>query len=153
MARPVSRVSVALQVDNRMRAWYLGNMAMGLLYTCSLGDIQADAPVALVQNRRQNGADVMEVVPMDHQLPGQREQAYSFQLLTFASCVPSQHAFTPICLQGEFAHRRTRKPSEKAGSRRNVNGGRIGWPDHEYSGHCWATTATAMEAVLCSCHL
>ena len=59
-----------------MRAWYLGNMAMGLLYTCSLGDIQADAPVALVQNRRQNGADVMEVVPMDHQLPGQREQAW-----------------------------------------------------------------------------
>lgn len=82
--------SLALQVDNRMRAWYLGNMAMGLLYTCSLGDIQADAPVALVQNRRQNGADVMEVVPMDHQLPGQREQACSL------TCLPVQHVLDPV---------------------------------------------------------
>ena len=61
-------------MDNRMRAWYMGNMAQGLLYTCTLGDIQADAPVALIQNRQQNGAEMMEVVPMDHQLPGQREQ-------------------------------------------------------------------------------
>ena len=28
------------QVDNRMRAWYQKNMAVGLLYTCSLGEVQ-----------------------------------------------------------------------------------------------------------------
>lgn len=64
----------AVQVDNRMRAWYIKNMSVGLLYQCSLGDLKLDAPVALLQNRRHEGVDFMEVVPMEHQLPAQRDQ-------------------------------------------------------------------------------
>ena len=63
-----------LQVDNRMRAWYIKNMSVGLLYQCNLGDLRLDSPVALLQNRRQDGVDFMEVVPMEHQLPAQRDQ-------------------------------------------------------------------------------
>lgn len=63
-----------LQVDNRMRAWYIKNMSLGLLYQCNLGDLRLDSPVALLQNRRQDGVDFMEVVPMEHQLPAQRDQ-------------------------------------------------------------------------------
>lgn len=63
-----------LQVDNRMRAWYIKNMSVGLLYQCSLGDLRLDSPVALLQTRRQDGVDFMEVVPMEHQLPAQRDQ-------------------------------------------------------------------------------
>ena len=63
-----------MQVDNRMRAWYIKNMSVGLLYQCSLGDLRLDSPVALLQNRRQDGVDFMEVVPMEHQLPAQRDQ-------------------------------------------------------------------------------
>ena len=62
------------QVDNRMRAWYIKNMSVGLLYQCSLGDLRLDSPVALLQNRRQDGLDFTEVVPMEHQLPAQRDQ-------------------------------------------------------------------------------
>ena len=57
-----------------MRAWYIKNMSVGLLYQCSLGDLKLDAPVALLQNRRHEGVDFMEVVPMEHQLPAQRDQ-------------------------------------------------------------------------------
>ncbi|DBA98922.1 hypothetical protein WJX77_006198 [Trebouxia sp. C0004] len=64
----------AVQVDNRMRAWYIKNMSVGLLYQCSLGDLRLDSPVALLQNRRHEGLDFMEVVPMEHQLPAQRDQ-------------------------------------------------------------------------------
>ncbi|KAL3135970.1 PSII 6.1 kDa protein [Trebouxia sp. C0010 RCD-2024] len=64
----------AVQVDNRMRAWYIKNMSVGLLYQCSLGDLRLDSPVALLQTRRQDGVDFMEVVPMEHQLPAQRDQ-------------------------------------------------------------------------------
>ena len=35
----------ALQADNRIRAWYMSNMAVGLLYECNLGDIKPDCPV------------------------------------------------------------------------------------------------------------
>ena len=66
-----------MQVDNRMRAWYIKNMSVGLLYQCSLGDLRLDSPVALLQNRRQDGVDFMEVVPMEHQLPAQRDQVTS----------------------------------------------------------------------------
>ena len=50
------------------------NMSVGLLYNCSLGDLRPDAPIALLQNRRHEGVDFMEVVPMEHQLPAQRDQ-------------------------------------------------------------------------------
>ncbi len=63
-----------VQVDNRMRAWYIKNMSVGLLYQCSLGDLRLDSPVALLQNRRHEGLDFMEVVPMEHQLPAQKDQ-------------------------------------------------------------------------------
>ncbi|KAK9825886.1 hypothetical protein WJX81_001066 [Elliptochloris bilobata] len=64
----------AVQVDNRMRAWYQKDMALGLLYSCTLGHVRPDCPLALIQNRRADGADFMEVVPCEHQMPGQREQ-------------------------------------------------------------------------------
>ncbi len=32
-------VCMRAQVDNRMRAWYQKNMAVGLLYSCSLGEV------------------------------------------------------------------------------------------------------------------
>lgn len=70
-----------MQVDNRMRAWYMTNMNVGLLYNCSLGDLRPDAPVALLQNRHQDGVDFMEVVPMEHQLPAQRDQVSHHQSL------------------------------------------------------------------------
>ncbi|KAK9918510.1 hypothetical protein WJX75_004610 [Coccomyxa subellipsoidea] len=63
----------AVQVDNRMRAWYQKNMAVGLLYTCSLGEVRPDCPVALIQNRDGDG-DSMKVIPCEHQLPQQRKQ-------------------------------------------------------------------------------
>ncbi len=72
---PFSTCGVStMQVDNRMRAWYIKNMSVGLLYQCSLGDLRLDSPVALLQNRRHEGLDFMEVVPMEHQLPAQRDQ-------------------------------------------------------------------------------
>jgi len=70
--------TILLQMDNRMRAWYKQNMRVGLLYTCSLGGVRPDRPVALIQNRKRNGADFMEVIPMEHQLPAQREQVWLF---------------------------------------------------------------------------
>lgn len=65
---------LCLQMDNRMRAWYKQNMSVGLLYTCSMGGVRPDRPVALIQNRKRDGSDFMEVIPMEHQLPAQREQ-------------------------------------------------------------------------------
>ncbi|KAK9803793.1 hypothetical protein WJX73_009593 [Symbiochloris irregularis] len=64
----------AVQVDNRMRAWYMPNMSLGLLYNCTLGDIRPDYPVALVANHNHDGADFMEVIPTENQVPAQREQ-------------------------------------------------------------------------------
>ena len=32
-----------------MRAWYQKDMAVGLLYTCALGEVQPDQPVALIE--------------------------------------------------------------------------------------------------------
>ena len=61
-----------------MRAWYMQNMSVGLLYTCALGDVRPDCPVALIQNRKHEGADFMEVIPMEHQMPAQREQVHAF---------------------------------------------------------------------------
>lgn len=58
------------------------NMSVGLLYNCSLGDLRPDAPVALLQNRRHEGVDFMEVVPMEHQLPAQRDQVSLYTLYT-----------------------------------------------------------------------
>ncbi len=58
-----------------MRAWYQKDMALGLLYSCTLGHVRPDCPLALIQNRRADGTDFMEVVPCEHQMPGQREQA------------------------------------------------------------------------------
>lgn len=61
-----------------MRAWYQKNMAVGLLYTCSLGEVRPDCPVALIQNGSEDdggGGDSMKVIPCEHQLPQQRKQA------------------------------------------------------------------------------
>ncbi|MCJ1461804.1 hypothetical protein MMC07_000403 [Pseudocyphellaria aurata] len=69
-----SSMHACLQVDNRMRAWYLPNMSLGLLYTCTLGDIKPDCPVALVSNHNHDGADFMEVIPTENQVPAQRDQ-------------------------------------------------------------------------------
>ena len=57
-----------------MRAWYMPNMSLGLLYNCTLGDIRPDYPVALVSNHNREGADFMEVIPTENQVPAQREQ-------------------------------------------------------------------------------
>jgi hypothetical protein len=73
---------ILVQVDNRMRAWYTKNMASGLLYSCALGDVRPDCPVALINNRQQDGTEIMEVVPMEHQLPAQRQQV-GFAFLSF----------------------------------------------------------------------
>ena len=64
-----------LQMDNRMRAWYTKNMSVGLLYTCSLGGVRPDRPVALLHKSSNN---VQEIVPMEHQHPKQREQVSCF---------------------------------------------------------------------------
>ena len=63
-----------MQVDNRMRAWYQKDMTTGLLYICSLGDVQPDCPVALIENKSDGETDTMKVIPCEHQLPQQREQ-------------------------------------------------------------------------------
>ena len=77
------------QVDNRMRAWYMQNMSVGLLYTCTLGDVRPDCPIALIQNRKHEGADFMEVIPMEHQMPAQREQARRSRryLMAYRPCI------------------------------------------------------------------
>ena len=79
-----------------MRAWYIKNMSVGLLYQCSLGDLKLDAPVALLQNRRHEGVDFMEVVPMEHQLPAQRDQVRSSRIRTndqlmVMGCMPATY--------------------------------------------------------------
>lgn len=63
-----------VQVDNRMRAWYQKDMSVGLLYTCSLGEVRPDCPVALIQNKGEGDVDSMKVIPCEHQLPQQRKQ-------------------------------------------------------------------------------
>lgn len=68
------RLGRGVQVDNRMRAWYTKDMSCGLLYSCVLGNVRPDCPVALINNRLQDGSEVMEVIPMEHQLPAQRQQ-------------------------------------------------------------------------------
>jgi len=75
-----------------MRAWYQKDMALGLLYSCTLGHVRPDCPLALIQNRRADGTDFMEVVPCEHQMPGQREQARAPP-----ACCPSPHllGYTP----------------------------------------------------------
>ena len=85
----------ALQVDNRMRAWYIKNMSVGLLYQCSLGDLRLDSPVALLQNRRHEGVDFMEVVPMEHQLPAQRDQVAPLLPCGFPPCWPAVSLHMP----------------------------------------------------------
>lgn len=50
------------------------NMSVGLLYVCSLGEVRTDCPVALLQNRYNGVNEHMEVLPMEHQVPSQREQ-------------------------------------------------------------------------------
>ena len=74
LSRPESSGHIPVQVDNRMRAWYMPNMSLGLLYNCTLGDIRPDYPVALVANHNHDGADFMEVIPTENQVPAQREQ-------------------------------------------------------------------------------
>jgi hypothetical protein len=60
-----------------MRAWYQKDMSVGLLYTCSLGEVRPDCPVALIQNKGEGDVDSMKVIPCEHQLPQQREQVRS----------------------------------------------------------------------------
>ena len=57
----------------------MSNMTIGLLYTCALGGVRPDCPVALLQNRQADGSEYMEVIPMEHQLPAQREQVKILQ--------------------------------------------------------------------------
>lgn len=73
-----------------MRAWYNKNMSVGLLYTCTMGGVRPDRPVALIQNHERNGTDVAEVVPMEHQLPQQREQV--------SSCLPLECIYPLNCV-------------------------------------------------------
>lgn len=47
-----------------MRAWYRSDMSLGLLYECHRGAVRPDSPRALVQNRKHEGADFMEVIPI-----------------------------------------------------------------------------------------
>jgi hypothetical protein len=77
----------AAQVDNRMRAWYQKDMAVGLLYACALGEVRPDCPVALIQSPGADGGgngsgggggggagQPLRVIPCEQQLPQQREQ-------------------------------------------------------------------------------
>ena len=85
------------QVDNRMRAWYQKDMAIGLLYTCALGEVRPDCPVALIQNLSDEGlgpgakADSLRVIPCEHQLPQQREQVPDRPLL-WGPCLPAANS-------------------------------------------------------------
>ena len=63
-----------MQADNRMRAWYGPGMQQGLLYTCSMGDIRPDAPCALLLRQDSGAAAREDVIPMEQQMPAQREQ-------------------------------------------------------------------------------
>ena len=47
-----------------MRAWYRSDMSLGLLYECHRGAVRPDSPRALVQNRKHEGADFMEIIPI-----------------------------------------------------------------------------------------
>lgn len=67
-----------------MRAWYMPNMSLGLLYNCTLGDIRPDYPVALVANHNRDGADFMEVIPTENQVPAQREQVSIYAMASDA---------------------------------------------------------------------
>ena len=62
-----------------MRAWYQKDMAVGLLYACTLGEVRPDCPAALIQNLGGDAAaapaQALRVIPCEQQLPQQREQA------------------------------------------------------------------------------
>lgn len=78
-----------------MRAWYTKDMSCGLLYSCVLGNVRPDCPVALINNRLQDGSEIMEVIPMEHQLPAQRQQVSEGAL----HCC-RRPAFPCLCLMG-----------------------------------------------------
>ena len=85
-----------------MRAWYQKDMALGLLYSCTLGHVRPDCPLALIQNRRADGTDFMEVVPCEHQMPGQREQARPGRYPTLCRAARASHPLPALRLR---AHR------------------------------------------------
>eukprot|EP00208_Stichococcus_sp_RCC1054_P004620 CAMPEP_0206134604 /NCGR_PEP_ID=MMETSP1473-20131121/106_1 /ASSEMBLY_ACC=CAM_ASM_001109 /TAXON_ID=1461547 /ORGANISM="Stichococcus sp, Strain RCC1054" /LENGTH=488 /DNA_ID=CAMNT_0053526221 /DNA_START=191 /DNA_END=1654 /DNA_ORIENTATION=+ len=67
----------AVVADNRMRIWYAdkGNMEIGLLFTCRLGNVDLERPVGLLQKKSQEGAQTtMEATLMAQQTPQQRDQ-------------------------------------------------------------------------------
>lgn len=78
-----------VQVDNRMRAWYQKNMAVGLLYTCSLGEVR-------VVNA---GPGVLPHTPPLHRhLTEQHRQAEcTFRLLTFRRSISAKGYFALGC--------------------------------------------------------
>ena len=75
-----------MQADNRMRAWYASDMQKGLLYTCSMGDIRPDAPCALLTRQGSGEAEREDVIPMEQQVPAQRDQVLPHVYLPFACC-------------------------------------------------------------------
>ncbi|CAL5224107.1 g6738 [Coccomyxa viridis] len=81
----------AVQVDNRMRAWYQKDMSTGLLYICSLGEVRPDCPVALIENKSDGETDTMKVIPCEHQLPQQREQVAEIAEAAFECWWQEQH--------------------------------------------------------------
>ncbi|CAK0731822.1 hypothetical protein CVIRNUC_000047 [Coccomyxa viridis] len=81
----------AVQVDNRMRAWYQKDMTTGLLYICSLGEVRPDCPVALIENKSDGETDTMKVIPCEHQLPQQREQVAEIAEAAFECWWQDQH--------------------------------------------------------------
>ena len=130
-----------------MRAWYIKNMSLGLLYQCSLGDLRLDSPVALLQNRRQDGVDFMEVVPMEHQLPAQRDQVASSSSLSMLCLLcllcllgrsglacPARHALPAmLCLSCFACHalpamvERQLRGGQRQGAKAGAKGGGIVW--------------------------
>ena len=80
----------AVVADNRMRIWYgdKGNVGMGLLFTCRLGNVDLDRPVGLLHKKYQDGSQTtLEVTLMAQQTPAQREQVQQSQGCVVASIV------------------------------------------------------------------
>eukprot|EP00210_Caulerpa_lentillifera_P004247 g4051.t1 len=67
--------------DNRMRAWYSDryNHEVGLLFTCRMGIIDMDRPVALLKWRGSNEQQNIEATLMVQLTPQQREEVRIFQ--------------------------------------------------------------------------
>lgn len=85
--------------DNRMRAWYSDrhNHELGLLFTCRMGIIDLDRPVALLRWFGSNEHQNIEATLMAQLTPQQREEVRTFQIQAQQCWYKNAHPGWSLC--------------------------------------------------------